>query len=94
MQGGLRGQAWLGSVKRVRVAYRGLGAGGPSGGATRGAILRGGFMVSNRLEETETERRMSSQTQPMPVYFLKKKSFQGWSCNKLCINNLHLGKFE
>lgn len=88
MQAGLRCQAWLGSVMRVRMAYRGLGAGGPSGGAARGAILRGGFMVSNRLEETD--RRMLSQTQLMPDYL----SFQGWSCNKLCINNLNLGKCE
>lgn len=49
MLGGVRGQAWVGSVMRVRVTYRGLRAGGTSAGATRGAILRGRFMVSNRL---------------------------------------------
>lgn len=43
---------------RVRVAYRGLGARGTSGRAAGGAVLRGGFMVSNRLEEKE--KRMSS----------------------------------
>lgn len=75
MQGGLRGQAWLGSVKRMRVAYRGLGAGGPSGGATRGAILRGGFMVSNRLEETETERRIIINTTYASIFL--KKVFSG-----------------
>lgn len=58
MLGGLRGQARVGSVMRVRVAYRGLGAGGTSGRAAGGAVLRGGFMVSNRLEEKE--KRMSS----------------------------------
>lgn len=46
---------------RVQVAYRGLGAGGTSGGAARGAILRGRFVVSNRLEVRD--RRTTSQTQ-------------------------------
>lgn len=62
MLGGLGGQAWMGSVMRVWVAYRGLRARGSSARAARGAILRGGFMVSNRLEETD--RRTLSQHTP------------------------------
>lgn len=38
----------------MRVAWRRLGGGRPSGGAARGAVLRGGFRVSNSLEETVT----------------------------------------
>lgn len=44
------GQARVGSVMRVWVAYRRLGAGGTSGGAAVGAVLRGGFKLSHLLE--------------------------------------------
>lgn len=59
MLGGFRGQAGVGSV--MRVAQRGLGAGGTFVGAARGAVLRGGFMVSNRLERGETEERQQQK---------------------------------
>lgn len=49
--GAVGGQAWLGSMVGVRVAKRRLGCGRPSGGAAGGAILRGGFLMSDGLEE-------------------------------------------
>lgn len=59
MQGGLGRQARLGCV--VRVVYGGLGAGGASGRAARGAVLRGGLRVSNHLEENGQERVITDQ---------------------------------
>lgn len=47
MLGALRCQAGVGGVVRMWVADGGLG--GPSGGAAGGAVLRGGFMVADRL---------------------------------------------
>lgn len=52
MMGAVGGQAWLWSMMSMRVAKRRLGGGRPSRGAAWGAILRGGFLVSNILEET------------------------------------------
>ena len=48
---------------RVGEADRRLGAGGASGGATRGAILRGRFVVSNRLEEQRQENIITNTLQ-------------------------------
>lgn len=55
---GLRAQGRVGGVEGVGLALRGFGAGGAPGGATAGAVVRRGFMVSVRLEGGEKVKVM------------------------------------
>lgn len=75
MLGGLRGQARVGSVMRVWVAYRGLGAGRTSSGDAVGAVLRRGFMLSHLLKKQHTAN------------LVKSEDTLSLSCNMLLMNN-------
>lgn len=73
--GGLRGQAGVGSVMRMWVAYRGLGAGGDLRGAARGAVFRGRVLVSTRLEEKKHHKHN--------IIYIVNYVFKSWTLQQV-----------